>query len=56
VTICLNIQKQHGKLLKDFSKGLVNNKDIENLKVEVEKFATSFDMPGFTLGSMKHKE
>ncbi|KAK1670140.1 hypothetical protein QYE76_058299 [Lolium multiflorum] len=56
VTICLNIQKQHGKLLKDFSKGLVNNKDIENLKVEVEKFATSFDMPGFTLESMKYKE
>ncbi|EAZ18268.1 hypothetical protein OsJ_33805 [Oryza sativa Japonica Group] len=56
VTICLNIQKEHGKLLKDFSKGLVNNKDIENLKLEVEKFATSFDMPGFTLDSMKYKE
>ncbi|XP_051180870.1 serine hydroxymethyltransferase 4 [Lolium perenne] len=56
VTICLNIQKQHGKLLKDFSKGLVNNKVIENLKVEVEKFSTSFDMPGFTLESMKYKE
>ena len=56
VTICLNIQKEHGKLLKDFSKGLVNNKDIENLKVEVEKFALSFDMPGFSLESMKYKE
>ena len=55
-TICLNIQKEHGKLLKDFSKGLVNNRDIENLKLEVEKFATSFDMPGFTLDSMKYKE
>ena len=56
VTICLNIQKKHGKLLKDFNKGLVNNKDIENLKAEVEKFADSFDMPGFTLESMKYKE
>ncbi|KQJ88548.1 hypothetical protein BRADI_4g19470v3 [Brachypodium distachyon] len=56
VTICLNIQKEHGKLLKDFSKGLVNNKDIEDLKVEVEKFATSFDMPGFSLESMKYKD
>uniref|UniRef100_K3ZHZ4 Serine hydroxymethyltransferase n=1 Tax=Setaria italica TaxID=4555 RepID=K3ZHZ4_SETIT len=56
VTICLNIQKEHGKLLKDFNKGLVNNKDIENLKAEVEKFADSFDMPGFTLESMKYKE
>ena len=49
VTICLNIQKDHGKLLKDFNKGLVNNKDIENLKAKVEKFADLFDMPGFTL-------
>lgn len=56
VTICLNIQKEYGKLLKDFNKGLVNNKDIENLKAEVEKFADSFDMPGFTLESMKYKE
>jgi hypothetical protein len=56
VTICLNIQKEYGKLLKDFNKGLVNNKDIENLRAEVEKFADSFDMPGFTLESMKYKE
>jgi glycine hydroxymethyltransferase len=55
VTICLNIQKEYGKLLKEFNKGLVN-KDIENLRVEVEKFADSFDMPGFTLEDMKYKE
>jgi glycine hydroxymethyltransferase len=56
VTICLNIQKEYGKLLKEFNKGLVNNKDIVNLRVEVEKFADSFDMPGFTVEDMKYKE
>ncbi|XP_057959346.1 serine hydroxymethyltransferase 4 [Malania oleifera] len=56
VTIALNVQKEHGKLLKDFNKGLVNNKDIENLKVDVEKFASSFDMPGFLISEMKYKD
>ncbi|GFQ04277.1 serine hydroxymethyltransferase 4 [Phtheirospermum japonicum] len=56
VTITLNIQKEHGKLLKDFNKGLVNNKDIEELKVDVEKFSSSFDMPGFKMSEMKYKD
>lgn len=56
VNICLSIQKQYGKLLKDFNKGLANNKDIENLKAEVEKFASSFDMPGFQMSAMKYKD
>ena len=56
VNICLSIQKEHGKLLKDFNKGLGNNKDIENLKAEVEKFASSFDMPGFQMCAMKYKD
>merc|ERR1712071_636595 len=55
VTITLSIQKGYGKLLKDFNKGLVNNKDIENLKAEVEKFSSSFDMPGFLMSEMKYK-
>ncbi|KAF2288983.1 hypothetical protein GH714_023241 [Hevea brasiliensis] len=55
VTITLSIQKEHGKLLKDFNKGLVNNKDIEALKADVEKFASSFDMPGFLMSEMKYK-
>ncbi|TVU50571.1 hypothetical protein EJB05_01948, partial [Eragrostis curvula] len=56
VTICLNVQEEHGKLLKNFEKGLVNNKDIENLRAEVEKFATSFEMPGFMVSDMKYKD
>ncbi|KAH1097496.1 hypothetical protein J1N35_014417 [Gossypium stocksii] len=46
VRITFNIQKQYGKLLKDFNKGLEHNKEIEELKDDVEKFASSFDMPG----------
>lgn len=56
VTITLNIQKEHGKLLKDFNKGLVNNRDIEELKADVEKFSGSFEMPGFSVAEMKYKD
>lgn len=56
VTITLNIQKEHGKLLKDFNKGLPNNKEIEALKAAVEKFAASYDMPGFLMSEMKYKD
>jgi len=56
VTITLSIQKEYGKLLKDFNKGLVNNKDIEQLKADVEKFASSFEMPGFFMSEMKYKD
>ncbi|KAL0403653.1 UNVERIFIED_CONTAM: Serine hydroxymethyltransferase 4 [Sesamum radiatum] len=56
VSITLKIQQEHGKLLKDFNKGLVNNKDIEELKADVEKFASSFDMPGFKKSEMKYKD
>lgn len=56
VCITLSIQKEHGKLLKDFSKGLVDNKDIENLKTQVEQFSSAFKMPGFQTSSMKYKD
>ncbi|KAK3429197.1 hypothetical protein EUGRSUZ_E00610 [Eucalyptus grandis] len=39
VTITSTIQKQHGKRMKDFDKGLDNNEDIKALKVDVEKFS-----------------
>lgn len=56
VSITLKIQKEHGKLLKDFNKGLVNNKYIEELKADVENFASSFDMPGFEMSQMKYRD
>ncbi|KAH9564499.1 hypothetical protein CY35_04G028200 [Sphagnum magellanicum] len=55
VKITLKIQKEHGKLLKDFNKGVENNKDIADLKVDVEKFSMSFDMPGFDVNTMKYR-
>lgn len=56
VTICLGIQEEHGKILKDFKKGLVKNKDIENLKAETEKSATSFEMPGFRVRDTQYTD
>ncbi|KAL3507286.1 hypothetical protein ACH5RR_032668 [Cinchona calisaya] len=56
VVLCLKIQKEHVKRLKGFNKGLVSNKDIEELKADVEKFASSFDMPGFKMSEMKYKD
>lgn len=56
VTLTLSIQKEYGKLLKDFNKGLTNNKEIEELKADVEKFSSSFDMPGFSMADMKYKD
>lgn len=56
VELCLKIQKEYGKLLKDFNKGLVNNQDIEEFKADVEKFSSSFYMPGFKMSEMKYND
>jgi len=34
-------------LLKDFAAALETDAEVKQLKAEVEKFATSFPMPGF---------
>ena len=52
INITLAIQKEHGNLLKDFNKGLAGNKDIKNLKGEVDKLSAKFDMPGFDVATM----
>lgn len=46
VQIATNIQETHGKKLVDFEKGMVENKEMEALKQEVQKFASGFFMPG----------
>jgi glycine hydroxymethyltransferase len=56
VNITLAVQTQYGKLLKDFYKGIENNKDIEELKADVEKFSASFDMPGFDTSALQFKK
>lgn len=45
--ITSNIQREHGKFCKDFVKGLQNNKDIVELRNQVETFASQFEMPAY---------
>lgn len=45
--IALNVQKEKGKKLVDFEKGLAENAEVVALKKEVEEFALSFGYPGF---------
>ncbi|GAA0175577.1 methyltransferase [Lithospermum erythrorhizon] len=42
--ITSSLQREHGKA---FLKGLDNNKDISELQIQVESFASLFAMPGF---------
>merc|ERR1719163_1929182 len=43
--IALNVQKEKGKKLVDFEKGLAENAEVVALKKEVEEFALSFGYP-----------
>merc|ERR1711879_725296 len=43
--IALKIQGEKGKKLKDFEEGLVANKDVEQLRKDVEAFAIGFGFP-----------
>ena len=52
VQLCLEIQGEHGKMLKDWKKGLVDNPKLDALRAGVEKFAGGFEMPGFTAASV----
>jgi len=52
--IALKIQEKSGPKLKDFVALLDGNDDIEALKADVNKFATSFPMPGFDPSQMKY--
>ncbi|KAL9286726.1 putative glycine hydroxymethyltransferase [Arabidopsis thaliana] len=54
VTITLDIQEQYGKVMKDFNKGLVNNKEIDEIKADVEEFTYDFDMPGFFISESRN--
>lgn len=45
--ICKDVQAKNGKLLKDFTRVVEGSEDIAELKKEVEKFGSSFEMPGF---------
>merc|ERR1711985_6184 len=45
IQICLRVQKQKGKKLKDFQNGLEENAEIKALKHEVEEWASKFGYP-----------
>ncbi|KAM0868987.1 hypothetical protein ACQ4PT_040951 [Festuca glaucescens] len=44
-----SVLKEHGKVQKEFLRGLENNKDIIELGNQVEDFASQFAMPGATI-------
>ncbi|XP_078181961.1 serine hydroxymethyltransferase 7-like [Carex rostrata] len=47
--IASNVVKEHGKIQKDFSRGLQNNNDIIELRNQVEAFASQFALPAFDI-------
>ena len=47
VKIALRIQKDNGKLLKNFIPALYDDEELKNLKEEVRQFSSVFNMPGF---------
>ena len=53
VNICLAIQKEKGKLMKDFLPALEASQELKDLRTEVEEFSSSFDMPGFDVTTIK---
>jgi len=54
LTIGLAVQKESGSSLKDFVVALNANPDVKGLRERVNKFATSFPMPGFDPSTMKY--
>lgn len=54
--IAITVQREHGKLQKEFIKGLQSNNDIDDLRHSIEKFASTFEMPGFDTLTMKYNQ
>ena len=52
VELALEVQASHGKMLKDWKMGLEDNAKVDALRAEVETWAESFEMPGFTRASV----
>ena len=52
VDLCLEVQQSHGKMLKDWKKGLDGNPKVASMRAEVEAFSSAFDMPAFTKESI----
>lgn len=50
--MCKEVQESHGKLLKEFVKGLDDNPKVADLRARVEQFASAFPMPGFDISNL----
>ena len=44
--IASTIQNEHGKIQKEFQKGLESSRDVIELRNQVKSFAIQFAMPG----------
>lgn len=49
VKICKSVQVSSGKKLADFKKGLETCEELKALRAEVEVFASTLQMPGFSI-------
>ncbi|KAF0688559.1 Aste57867_19804 [Aphanomyces stellatus] len=56
VELCIKIQSTTGKKLADFNAAIETNADVKQLRADVNAFATTFNMPGFDVASMRNKE
>lgn len=45
--VAKEVQASHGKLLKDWIKGITGNQKLADIKRRVEEFSESFPMPGY---------
>lgn len=52
VQICLEVQESHGKLLKDWTRGIEESTKLKEVAKDVVKFSTSFAMPGFDVKAL----
>lgn len=50
--VAKEVQESHGKLLKDWAKGLEGHAKIADIRARVEAFAAAFPMPGFDVAGL----
>lgn len=55
VQLCIEIQATSGKKLVDFVKAAEVHDGVKQLRRDVNKLATSFNMPGFDVATMRNK-
>lgn len=46
------MQRSHGKLLKEFTRGVEESAVLADIKRRVEEWAGSFPMPGFDVSAL----